>query len=48
MKTKIILTVMMLFSAAFIGCLGDEEGGSDSSSDVLTSAKVINWSLHMM
>ena len=35
MKTKIILTVMMLFSAAFIGCLGDEEGGSDSSSDVI-------------
>ncbi len=34
MKTKIILTVMMLFSAAFIGCLGDEESGSDSSSDV--------------
>ena len=35
MKTKIILTVMMLFSAAFIGCLGDEESGSDSSSDVI-------------
>ena len=34
MKTKINLTVMMLFSAAFIGCLGDEESGSDSSSDV--------------
>lgn len=26
---------MMLFSAAFIGCLGDEESGSDSSSDVI-------------
>ena len=35
MKTKIILTVMMLFSAALIGCLGDEESGSDSSSDVI-------------
>ena len=35
MKTKIILTVMMLLSAAFIGCLGDEESGSDSSSDVI-------------
>ena len=35
MKTKIIMTVMMLFSAAFIGCLGEDESVSDSSSDVI-------------